>query len=650
MAVHTVQSGDTLWDIAKSHHVSVEELVGANPAVTDPNKIYPGQELRIPDHFDTGTTPEAPSSPVPGGQGVGANAPDATTVRTFQVGPGDTMTSIAKRHGVTLQALVAANPQIADPNKIYPGQTLMIPGGAEATPAPATGATTTPGAATEPPVVSPSIPSGGAVTQNLGDALIDKIINNTSKYEGSYTSLNRNSDGAGLSFGFIQFAQGPGSLGTLLTAMRDADPAAFRSTFGPDSDELVGVTTSGVGSNKDPVGGNVLWEEPWVGRFTEAGNNALFQAVQRRLARTNYFEPMLPTAAKYGVDTERGLGILYDMAVQHGVGGMRSIVTSVIAQGYSFAGDERAALMACAETSADHVKARWHDHVLNRRMSIIMDPDLGDVALGEGATPVDPSNGVGVPGAFTPPSVTLEDGARGPAVVLLQQVLEGYGFTPGTVNGIFGPRTEAAVKSFQASAGITADGIVGPQTWAALAGGEAPGAPSAIGVPVADPTTGAHLQAFPVAGGQFNIGWDQNWNDFSPATGLQNTDFYLGGTPGHPTGHHGLDIFGPKGAPLAAPVTGEIVSINFDDTGKGGRRITIKRGDHYFYLCHLDSVAPGLKVGDTIDAGTQVGTLGNSGNASGTAPHLHFSIYRNGNYTDSVDPFPFLVEALQGGD
>jgi len=49
---------------------------------------------------------------------------------TYVVQSGDTMYLIAQKFGVPLQALIAANPQIADPNLIYPGQTLMVPAAA----------------------------------------------------------------------------------------------------------------------------------------------------------------------------------------------------------------------------------------------------------------------------------------------------------------------------------------------------------------------------------------------------------------------------------------------------------------------------------------------------------------------------------------
>lgn len=65
---------------------------------------------------------------------------------------------------------------------------------------------------------------------------------------------------------------------------------------------------------------------------------------------------------------------------------------------------------------------------------------------------------------------TLRLGSRGDPVRELQQRLAALGFSPGAADGIFGSRTEAAVKSFQGARRITADGIVGAQTWSHLYG------------------------------------------------------------------------------------------------------------------------------------------------------------------------------------
>lgn len=65
-------------------------------------------------------------------------------------------------------------------------------------------------------------------------------------------------------------------------------------------------------------------------------------------------------------------------------------------------------------------------------------------------------------------AATLRPGDRGQYVSNLQTMLAALGFEPGSADGIFGPRTQAAVLAFQRAAGLSADGLVGNQTKTAL--------------------------------------------------------------------------------------------------------------------------------------------------------------------------------------
>lgn len=62
----------------------------------------------------------------------------------------------------------------------------------------------------------------------------------------------------------------------------------------------------------------------------------------------------------------------------------------------------------------------------------------------------------------------LRNGSRGDEVMALQKSLSAMGFDAGTADGIFGPKTEAAVKACQEKCGVTADGIWGPASQAAF--------------------------------------------------------------------------------------------------------------------------------------------------------------------------------------
>jgi hypothetical protein len=66
--------------------------------------------------------------------------------------------------------------------------------------------------------------------------------------------------------------------------------------------------------------------------------------------------------------------------------------------------------------------------------------------------------------------ILLKRGNAGPSVVVLQVILDAVGGANLNVDGIFGSRTEGAVKEFQRQKGLNRDGIVGKKTWPRLAG------------------------------------------------------------------------------------------------------------------------------------------------------------------------------------
>ncbi len=62
----------------------------------------------------------------------------------------------------------------------------------------------------------------------------------------------------------------------------------------------------------------------------------------------------------------------------------------------------------------------------------------------------------------------LRNGSSGLEVEKLQESLKRIGFGPGPIDGVFGPKTEAAVRKFQEHAELVVDGIAGPKTMGAL--------------------------------------------------------------------------------------------------------------------------------------------------------------------------------------
>lgn len=102
-------------------------------------------------------------------------APASKRHGEYTVVSGDTLWAIARRHGVSLQELIAANPQIANPDLIHPGDQINLPGGSPAAghgsgPRPSAPASSGPGSVEAPSHVEPTKPAkGGSVGLTAGE-------------------------------------------------------------------------------------------------------------------------------------------------------------------------------------------------------------------------------------------------------------------------------------------------------------------------------------------------------------------------------------------------------------------------------------------------------------------------------------------------
>ncbi len=110
--------------------------------------------------------------------------------------------------------------------------------------------------------------------------------------------------------------------------------------------------------------------------------------------------------------------------------------------------------------------------------------------------------------------------------------------------------------------------------------------------------------------------------------------------------HEGVDIFAPRGTPVVAVADGYIETAR--NTPTGGLAIWLKgaTGELTYYYAHLDELH--VRAGTWVRAGDVIGRVGNTGNARGARPHLHFGIYRPG--TIPLDPAPLLVASAEPSD
>ncbi len=103
--------------------------------------------------------------------------------------------------------------------------------------------------------------------------------------------------------------------------------------------------------------------------------------------------------------------------------------------------------------------------------------------------------------------------------------------------------------------------------------------------------------------------------------------------------HKGIDIFGSKGTPLLSATGGVVIFSG--GISKGGNVIAVlgpKWRIHYY--AHMDSAE--VSAGEWLSRGDTVGTLGDSGNAAGKPPHLHYSIL-------TLVPYPWRWDSSTQG-
>jgi len=106
--------------------------------------------------------------------------------------------------------------------------------------------------------------------------------------------------------------------------------------------------------------------------------------------------------------------------------------------------------------------------------------------------------------------------------------------------------------------------------------------------------------------------------------------------------HRGTDIMGPMGAPVYAFTDGVITRMNSNRLG--GISLWMRGDDNQlYYFTHLQGYADSAYVGKRVQAGEHIAYNGNTGNARGGPPHVHFERHPGGG--SAVNPYPWLARA-----
>jgi LysM repeat protein len=225
---YTVHDGDTLWGIAARYGLSASYLAQVN-GISDPNLIFTGDVLRL----------GQPGQSSGSGTGTGTGTETRGGSSAYTVRDGDTLYAIAIRFGTTVSELESLN-HFTDPNLIFTGQRVVLPGSAQTPPA----AQAPPAAQTTPaPASGPSRGSVRTYRVQIGDTL-DAIAARFGTTLGALIAANHISNPNLIYEGQVLVIEGPGAT-PAATPVSPAPSAPSRPPAAPAPAPSRAPSTSG---------------------------------------------------------------------------------------------------------------------------------------------------------------------------------------------------------------------------------------------------------------------------------------------------------------------------------------------------------------------------------------------------------------------
>lgn len=208
-------------------------------------------------------------------------------------------------------------------------------------------------------------------------SVFERCLQLTAAFEGhGFGIIQGNWDDAWLTWGIIGFTLKHGELSRIVLEVFGTHPEVVSGPFGALTDELIRILRATraeqeAWANRISEGpARFRVAEPWRSAFARFGEAEMVQAIQLRHAEERYFVPALVTAQRYGLTTELGGALCFDIQVQNGGIGpdARAAIEAALQAGPPQ--DEWALRILIANVVADHAKPEFREDVRSRKLTI----------------------------------------------------------------------------------------------------------------------------------------------------------------------------------------------------------------------------------------------------------------------------------------
>ena len=226
-------------------------------------------------------------------------------------------------------------------------------------------------------------------------SLFERSLELTAAFEGhNYTLAVGNFDGAWLTWGIVGFTMKFGKVQAIIAKTNQVHPELIKQACGDAADTLIQIMGSTPEEQKnwaDSISINGRLAAPWRQQFQTLGNFPEVRAIQRQIAHDDYYVPCLATARAFGLQSELGVALCFDIHVQNG--SINSVARSLVQKELSVSPNTNEAELrqTIANAVAEAGIAAFREDVRSRKMAFATGQgsvhgasyDLSDWGLGE---------------------------------------------------------------------------------------------------------------------------------------------------------------------------------------------------------------------------------------------------------------------------